>query len=187
VGNSAGFRGGDCQSLGDMLAPYPLPFGSSVSTCFRWVNVTTVSFPSCAYPYLSLLAASLSQAPCLSAFIPASRIEDQSLPWGMCFSPSPRAVGIPPTLGSSSQVLAGDPSGTQGQSPEHFVCTVSGQRIAPPCHCSWSSPSIPVKVRQQTQRFGGVGAQALGLRYLLAVCLALVSSVSCESVVVRSH
>jgi hypothetical protein len=24
-----------------------------------------------------------------SAFIPASRIEDQSLPWGMCFNPSP--------------------------------------------------------------------------------------------------
>src|SRR2546430_8849183 len=53
----------------------------------------------------SLLAASLSEALCLSAFMPASRIADQSLPWGMGINPSPRAVGIPPTPESSSQAF----------------------------------------------------------------------------------
>jgi hypothetical protein len=105
VGNSAGFRGGECQSPGDMLTPYPVPFGSSVSARFRWVTITTVSFPSCAYPCPSLLAALRGQTPRCTAFMPASRIEDQSLPWGMCFTPSPRTVGITPTPGSSSRVL----------------------------------------------------------------------------------
>ena len=80
----------------------PVPFWLQRINLFRWFNVTTVSFPSCAYSYPSMLAASPDQVSRLSAFIPASRIEDQSLPWGMRLNPSPGAVGIAPTPESSS-------------------------------------------------------------------------------------
>src|SRR5262249_25479363 len=45
----------------------------------RWLNLTTVLFPSCAYPSPSVLTGSPGEAPSCSAFIPASRIEGQSL------------------------------------------------------------------------------------------------------------
>ena len=35
--------GGECQPCGKRLAQTPVPFGSSVSACFRWFNLTTVS------------------------------------------------------------------------------------------------------------------------------------------------
>ena len=102
-----GFVWGECQSRGNMPAQNPVPFWLQRVSLFRWFNLTTVSLPSSAYPCPSLLAASPGQASRLSAFIPASRIEDQSLPWGMCINPSPRTVGMTPTPESSSQVLSG--------------------------------------------------------------------------------
>src|ERR671924_2398087 len=53
-----------------------------------------------------------------AAFRPASRIEDQSLPWGLWVNPSPRTVGITPTLESSSGVPRPNLLGPQGQSPK---------------------------------------------------------------------
>ena len=97
-----GFMWGECQARRNMPAQNPVPFWLQRHSLFRWFNITTVSLPSCSYPYPSVLAASPEQAASLSAFIPASRIDDQSLPWGMGLSPSPGAVGITPTPESSS-------------------------------------------------------------------------------------
>jgi hypothetical protein len=49
-------------------------------------------------------AVSPGEAPSFSAFIPASRIDGQSLPRGMCLNPSPGAIGIAPIPDTSSQV-----------------------------------------------------------------------------------
>ena len=80
----------------------PLPFWLQRTSLLRWFNLSTVSFPSCACPYPSVLAVSPGEAPSCSAFIPASRIDGQSLPRGMCVSPSPGVVGIAPTPETSS-------------------------------------------------------------------------------------
>ena len=113
-----GFVWGECQARRNILARNPVPFWLQRNSLFRWFNLTTVSLPSCSYPCPSVLAASPGQASSLSAFIPASRIEDQSLPWGMSINPSPGAVGITPTPESSSQVLQRPPLKIWGQSPE---------------------------------------------------------------------
>src|SRR5437660_12788980 len=123
------------------VGPESSAFWLQRDSLFRWLNLTTVSLSSCAYPYPSLLAASPGEAPSLSAFMPASRIEDQSLPWGMCVSPSPGAVGITPTPGSSSQTLEPHCSFVRDQSPRPCSRLVSGQRIAPPQHC-WLAPRL---------------------------------------------
>src|SRR5215471_8877325 len=109
-------------------------------SCAFWLQrVTLLSLvqpnDSC-FPFLLV---PLSIPPCslvrvgsrCAAFMPASRIEDQSLPWGMWINPSPRTVGITPTLESSSGVREPDLSGPQGQSPKHQGCSVSDQRVAP--------------------------------------------------------
>src|SRR5262245_19129561 len=74
--------------------------------------------------------------------MPASRIEDQSLPWGLCVSPSPGAVGITPTPESSSHTLEHHCSFVWDQFPRPCARLVSGQRIAPPRGCWWRPPRI---------------------------------------------
>src|SRR5882724_12607921 len=119
--------------------PVTQKHASPISCAFWLQRVSLLSLvqpnDSC-FPFLLVR---LSISPCslvgvgsrYAAFMPASRIEDQSLPWGMWFNPSPRTVGITPTLESSSGVLPTDSSGPQGQSPKHQGCSVSDQRVAP--------------------------------------------------------
>ena len=85
----------------------------------------------------SVLAVSPGEAPSYSAFMPASRIDGQSLPRGMCVSPSPRVVGIAPTPETSSQVVPSFLLVTWGPILR-VESSVSGQRIAPPPGCWWA-------------------------------------------------
>src|SRR5580765_5887954 len=99
----------------------------SISCAFWLQRVILLSLgqpnDSC-FPFLLV---PLSISPCsfvrvgsrCAAFRPASRIEDQSLPWGLWFNPSPRTVGITPTRASSSGIPKPNLLGPQGQSPEH--------------------------------------------------------------------
>ncbi len=66
--------------------------------------------------------------------MPASRIEDQSLPWSICINPSPRAVGIAPTPESSSHTIESLLSLAQDQSAKPYAGSVSDQRIALQVH-----------------------------------------------------
>jgi hypothetical protein len=131
VVNSAGRRGGDGQSRQDMRAQPPVPVGSSVSAscagsaerpCHDLPVRTPI--PLCERPFRG-------EAPRWAAFIPASRLEDPSRPWGPCFSPSPRAVGIPPTPGASAQVWSPGCSRPGANPPNRASDLVAGQRIAP--------------------------------------------------------
>src|SRR5215510_13586696 len=114
-----------------------MPFWLQRRSLLRWFNLSTVSFPSCAYPYPSVLAVSPGEAPSCSAFMPASRIDDQSLPRGMCVNPSPGVVGITPTPETSSQAIESLLLFTWGPILR-AESSVSGQRIAPPPGC-WSA------------------------------------------------
>src|SRR5215831_617539 len=107
-----------------------MPFWLQRISLLRWFNLSTVSFPSCAYPYPSVLAVSPGEASSGSAFIPASRIDGQSLPRGMCINPSPGAVGIAPTPETSSQAGSRCLLVTWGPILRADR-SVSGQRIAP--------------------------------------------------------
>src|SRR5215813_13370181 len=110
-------------------------------SCAFWLQ--RVSLLSLVQPndsYFPFLCVPLSISPCslvrvgsrCAAFRPASRIEGQSLPWGLWVNPSPRTVGITPTRASSSGVPRPKLLGSQGQSPKHHWCSVSDQRVAPP-------------------------------------------------------
>jgi hypothetical protein len=131
---------GECRSRRKSPAPGPMPFWLQRPSLLRWFNLSTVSFPSCAYPYPSVLAVSPGEAPSCSAFIPASRIDGQSLPRGMCVSPSPGVVGIAPTPETSSQAIESFLLFTWGPILR-AESSVSGQRIAPP-PCYWWLPRL---------------------------------------------
>src|SRR5512138_1845317 len=98
-----------------------------VSCAFWLQRVTLLSLVQPNDSSFPFLLVPLSISPCslgrvgsrCAAFIPASRIEDQSLPWGIWVNPSPRTVGITPTRASSSGVLRPNLFGPQGQSPKH--------------------------------------------------------------------
>jgi hypothetical protein len=140
-----GFVWGECEARRNMFARNPVPFWLRRHSLFRRFNLTTVSLPSCAYPSPSVLAASPGQTPSASASIPASRIEDQSLPWGKCFNPSPGAVGMTPTPESSSQAIEVLLLSARDQSPNPSAGLVSGQRLAPLPRCSSVRPLPPVR------------------------------------------
>ena len=137
-----------------------MPFWLQRISLLRWFNLSTVSFPSCAYPYPSVLAVSPGEASRCSAFMPASRIDDQSLPRGMCVNPSPGVVGIAPTPETSSQAIE-----------SFLLCTwgpilrtersVSGQRIAlRPYYWSVPPHAVPETPRASPSRATSGGQTA---------------------------
>jgi hypothetical protein len=128
---------GACRTRRKSPAQGPLPFWLQRASLLRWFNLSTVSFSSCAYPYPSVLAVSPGEAPSCSAFMPASRIDGQSLPRGMCVSPSPGAVGIAPTPETSSQAVQSCLLVTWGPILR-AESSVSGQRIALPPGYWWA-------------------------------------------------
>jgi hypothetical protein len=75
---------GDCRSCRKPPAHSPVPCWLQRLSLVRWCNPSTGSCPSCAYPYPSILAGSLGEAPSGSACIPASRIDGQSRPGNVC-------------------------------------------------------------------------------------------------------
>jgi hypothetical protein len=127
---------GECRACRQPPAQGPGPLWLQRPSLLRWVNLSTVSCPSCAYPYPSVLAVSPGEAPSCSACLPAARIEDQSLPRGMCVNPSPGVVGIAPTPDTRSQAAKSCLLFTWGPILR-AESSVSGQRIAPPHGC-WS-------------------------------------------------
>ena len=134
---------GECRTRRKSPAQGPLPFWLQRASLLRWFNLSTVSFSSCAYPYPSVLAVSPGEAPSCSAFIPASRIDGQSLPRGMCVSPSPGVVGIAPTPETSSQAIESFLLFTWGPILR-AGSSVSGQRIAPRrCYSLLPRPGHP--------------------------------------------
>jgi hypothetical protein len=128
---------GECRTRRKSPAQGPVPFWLQRASLLRWFNLSTVSFSSCAYPYPSVLAVSPGEAPSCSAFMPASRIDGQSLPRGMCVNPSPGVVGITPTPETSSQAILSFLLFTWGPILR-AESSVSGQRIAPR-RCYWSA------------------------------------------------
>jgi hypothetical protein len=133
---------GECRSCRKPPAQGPLPCWLQRTSLLRWFNLSTVSFPSCACPYPSVLAVWPGETPSLSTFIPASRIDSQSRPRGICVTPSPGRVGIAPTPDTSAQVAKSFLLFTWGPILR-AEGSVSGQRIAPPRGYWWAQRLLP--------------------------------------------
>lgn len=74
----------DSRQLKSYLFPLCL-FGYSLSALFGYLILTKHLDTSLSLPMRVLLAGNQFKLPVRTAFIPASRIEDHSLPWGICF------------------------------------------------------------------------------------------------------
>src|SRR5262249_6450918 len=64
----------------------PRPFWTQPITHVGWLRLTTIQTCVRLLPICNSARRDSQLGSALPPFIPASRIEDQSLPWGMCFT-----------------------------------------------------------------------------------------------------
>ena len=123
--STTGFGGSECWSVRRLPAPYPFPFlGRPIIRVGLLRNNDGSNARSLTLPIATCSQEPVCRTQTVPGFVPASRIDGQSLPWGRCISLFTSAAG------DCTQHRASSCQGSLLASHPWACLPISGERIA---------------------------------------------------------